>query len=76
MITADDRIANVIERWPFLKERLVARNPKIANLSNPIVFRTVGRFARLRDVARVSGEDLAELLAFLNAAAAEGEPPS
>lgn len=39
----------------------------IDNLNNPVVFNAVGRFARISDVAKVSGENLDELLKFINA---------
>ena len=66
MITEDDKIAAVLEKYPGLKEHLLRRSPKFANLNNPIVFRTVGQFARIKDVAKNTGEDLTEFLDFLN----------
>lgn len=66
MITKDQKIAEVLTQYPHLKEKLIARSPKFKNLSNPIVFNTVGKFARIEDVAKNTGEDLQELLAFLN----------
>ncbi|WED23851.1 DUF1858 domain-containing protein [Vibrio sp. JC009] len=65
-VKAEDKIADVITQYPFLKEILIARNKLFANLNNPVAFRTVGKFARLSDVARVSGDDVNELLAFIN----------
>lgn len=66
MITENDKIADVLSRYPGLKEQLLKRSPKFANLNNPIVFNTVGKFARIKDVAKNTGEDLEEFLAFLN----------
>ena len=66
MINKDDKIARVLTKYPFLKDRLIARNKRFENLNNPIVFNTVGKFARLTDVAKVSGENVDELLRFLN----------
>lgn len=48
MITADDKIADVLNRYPALKEKLLKRSPKFANLNNPIVFNTVGNLPGLR----------------------------
>ncbi len=66
MITEDDKIADVLNQYPVLKEHLLQRSPKFANLNNPIIFNTVGKFARIKDVAKNTGEDLTEFLDFLN----------
>ena len=61
-----DKIVDVLTLYPFLKKRLIARNKIFANLSNPIAFKTIGKFARITDVAKVSGENLEDLLLFIN----------
>lgn len=66
MITGNDKIADVLTKHPYLKEKLINRSPKFQNLNNPIIFRTVGRFARIEDVAKNTGENLEDLLQFLN----------
>lgn len=66
MITENDKIADVLTKYPHLKEKLIQRSPKFSNLSNPIVFKVVGKFAKIKDVAKNTGEDLEELLSFLN----------
>lgn len=66
MVSKQDKIAQVLTKYPFLKDRLIARNKRFENLNNPIVFNTVGKFARISDVAKVSGENIDELLKFLN----------
>ena len=66
MVSKDDKVARVLTKYPFLKDKLIARNKRFENLNNPIVFNTVGKFARLTDVAKVSGENVDELLRFLN----------
>lgn len=66
MISESDKIADVLTKYPHLKEKLLQRSPKFQNLNNPIVFNTVGRFARIADVAKNTGEDVTELLHFLN----------
>jgi len=66
MINEDDKIADVITKYPFIKEKLIARNRRFEKLNNPVVFNTMGKFARISDVAKVSGENLEDLLAFLN----------
>ena len=66
MITKDEKIAEVLTKYPHLKEKLIERSAKFKNLNNPIVFNTVGKFARIEDVARNTGENLDDLLNFLN----------
>lgn len=66
MITKTDKIADLLIKYPFLKEKLIERNNIFKRLNNPVVFNSVGKFARIQDVAMVSGENLEELLNFLN----------
>lgn len=66
MIKKDDKIANVIKSFPHIKEKLIERNTRFRNLNNPIVFNTVGKFAKISDIAQVSGENIEDLLAFIN----------
>ena len=67
MITENDKIADVLTMYPALKEKLIARNRAFKKLNNPIVFKTMGKVARISDMAKRSGENLEELLAFINA---------
>jgi NitT/TauT family transport system substrate-binding protein len=71
MIKSEDKIADVITRFPFIKEKLMERNRIFANLNNPVLFKTVGRFAKISDIAKVSGEQEEDLLAFINGLIAE-----
>jgi len=66
VIKSEDKIADVIKRFPHIKEKLIERNKIFTNLNNPVVFNTVGKFARISDVAKASGEELEDLLAFIN----------
>lgn len=65
-VTENTKIADIITKYPFMKERMIARNKKFANLNNPIIFKAVGKIARIKDVAKMSGEDLNELLLYIN----------
>ncbi len=67
MFTGEDKIADIVNTHPHIKEQLIRRNRVFANLNNPVVFNTVGKYARLKDVARASDESLEELVAFINA---------
>lgn len=66
MVNENDKISDILTIYPFLKEKLISRNKSFKNLSNPIVFNSVGKFARIKDVAKVSGEKLEDILAFVN----------
>ncbi len=66
MITENDKIADIIKRYPFIKDRMIARNKVFSNLNNPIIFNAIGKIARIKDVAKMSGENLEELLAYIN----------
>ncbi len=65
MLSKDDKIADVLTKYPFLKEKLIQRNSIFKRLNNPIVFNSVGKFARIQDVAMVSKENLEDLMHFL-----------
>jgi len=71
MVKRDDKIADIITQFPDIKEKLIERNRIFANLNNPLVFKTVGRFAKISDVAKVSGEKEEDLLVFINELIAE-----
>ncbi|MBI9055774.1 MAG: DUF1858 domain-containing protein [Bacteroidales bacterium] len=73
MISKENKIAYILSKYPFMKEKLIERNKLFANLNNPIVFNTVGKFARLIDVAKVSGEKQDDLVNFINAEIAKAE---
>jgi NitT/TauT family transport system substrate-binding protein len=66
MIKENDKIADILISYPFLKEKLIKRNKIFKNLNNPVVFNTVGKFAKMSDMAKISGEKLVDILAFLN----------
>ncbi len=66
MIDKNDKIADLLTKYPFLKQKLIERNPVFKRLNNPLVFNTVGKFARIQDVSNVSKENLDELLEFIN----------
>ncbi|NCB01948.1 MAG: DUF1858 domain-containing protein [Spirochaetia bacterium] len=65
MINEDIKIADLLTQYPFLMDLLIERNKVFKNLQNPIVFKTVGKFAKLKDVSKNSGENLEELIAFI-----------
>ena len=73
LITPKDKLAAVFEVHPELKIKLIQRSPRYENLINQAVFNTVGKVATIEVVAKVAGEDLGELLTFLNTAIGQRE---
>ncbi len=66
MVTKDHKIADLISKYPFIKEHMIARNKMFSNLNNPLIFKTVGKIARIKDIAAMSGENLEDLLSYIN----------
>lgn len=65
-INSDTKIADIIKEYPFMREKLAEFNPMYKNLSNPIVFNTVGKFAKISDVCKMSNVDEEKFINFLN----------
>ncbi len=65
MISEQDTIADILTRYPFLKDALIERNSVFKNLNNPIMLKTVAKFAKLKDAAKNSGEDINSLISFI-----------
>ena len=76
MISKNDKISDILNKYPDLKEKLIARNPRFKRLNNPVLFKVVSKWARLKDVARVGKEDINELLEFVNKAIGETYNPN
>ena len=87
-ITPDMKIGELLEAYPKLEGALSEISPQFARLKNPILRRTVGRVATIRQAAKVGGVSLAQMINTLRKAAglaeaqiseesrsAHGEPP-
>lgn len=66
MVNENDKIVDILTIYPFLIEKLVSRNCIFKNLKSHAFFNTAAKYALLSDVAKASGENLNELLDFLN----------
>ena len=73
IITHNDKITDVLKAHPDLKAKLIERSSRYKRLNNPLIFNTVAKVATVAIVAQVAGEDLGELLDFLNAAIGQRE---
>ncbi len=58
-------LGKLFNEYPFLKEKFIERNEKFKRLNNPTLFNSFGKYARIKDISKVSGENIADLLAFI-----------
>jgi hypothetical protein len=61
-VTAETKLRELLQRYPYLREFLKAYNPAYEKLDSPVLFQTVGRFASLRTVAEMGGVPVERLL--------------
>jgi DUF438 domain-containing protein len=63
----DTKLKDFLAAYPFMKEFLIGFNPHFKALDNPLMWKTVGRFATLSKAAVMGGAKLPDLLAALAA---------
>ncbi len=68
-ITLQMKVAELLEAYPALEEKLMEFSPAFAKLRNPILRRTVARITSLQQAASVAGIAPATLIARLREAA-------
>jgi len=56
------KVNDLIARYAFLKDFLIALNPEFKMLNNPFMQKTVGRIATLGKVAMIGGMDVKKLI--------------
>ncbi len=61
-LTLDTKISELIDSKPVLKKELSKINPKFELLQNPVMYKLMGRKAKIKDLAGRSGMDPEELL--------------
>ncbi len=66
LITGETKVKEALKAHPELKEVLIGLHPRFKKLDNPAVFKLVGRWARMKDVARIGGLSVCEVLYALN----------
>jgi len=62
-LSSETRLSGLLKKYPFLVDFLAGWNPGYAKLRNPLLRRTVGRLATLKEVAAMGGVPVEELLA-------------
>lgn len=68
VILANTKLKEVLKWHPELKESLLALSPKAQKLNNPLMVKTVGQFADMKDISQMLGISLCEVLHTLNGA--------
>ena len=61
-ITLDTKIADLLNDYEGMKEILISINPKFKKLNNPVLRRTLGRIASVRQAAIVGNIDPKDLV--------------
>ncbi len=56
------KVNDLITRYPFLKDFLIALNPEFKMLDNPFMRKTIGRIASIGKAAMIGGMDVKKLL--------------
>lgn len=61
-INSQTKIGELLEVYPQLEDTLLALSPSFAKLKNPILKKTIGRIASLRQVADIGNIEIGELV--------------
>ncbi|MCP4566706.1 MAG: DUF1858 domain-containing protein [FCB group bacterium] len=72
-ITPDMRVGELLADFPELEDVLISLSPAFKKLKNPILRKTVGKVATLRQVAQVGNISVGELISALRKAAGLSE---
>lgn len=71
--TPDSKLAEVFEKYPYIKDYMKELSPKYDLLSNPVVGKTMPKIATLSMVAGVGGFEVNDLIAKIDTKIAETE---
>lgn len=72
-ITPQTRIGEMLEAYPQVEEILLKLSPSFAKLRNPILRKTIGRIATLRQAAEIGNVNLGTMISELRKAAGISE---
>lgn len=64
-IHPETKVGDVLDAYPAVEEKLIARVPAFAKLRNPILRRTVARIATLETAAKMASMPVRDLVRFL-----------
>ena len=66
LILASSNIKATLDKYPELKDVLVALSPKFKKMQNPALYNTLARFANFKDAAKITGLSVCEILHTIN----------
>lgn len=64
-INSQTKIGEMLETYPQLEEVLLKLSPSFAKLKNPILRKTIGRIASIRQVAEIGNIPIGEMVSIL-----------
>lgn len=67
-INPQTKIGKLLDSYPELENVLLGLSPSFAKLKNPVLRKTVGRIATLRQVAEIGGLNIGEMISVLRRA--------
>jgi len=65
-VLASSNIKATLDKYPQLKQVLVNLSPKFKKMQNPVLYKTLARFADFNDAAKVTGLSVCEILHTIN----------
>lgn len=72
-ITPQTKIGEMLDTYPQLEDVLLSLSPSFAKLKNPILRKTIGRVASLRQAAEIGGINIGEFVATLRKAVGQDD---
>ncbi len=67
VITGKTKVKEALDKFPELKEILLEISPKFSKLNNPLIYKTVAKWATFNDVAKIGKVSVCLILHKLNA---------
>jgi len=65
-VLGKSRVSEVLGDYPHLKQELLELSPRFKNLQNPVIWRSVAKYATFEHAAKMTGVSLCEMLHFVN----------
>jgi hypothetical protein len=72
-ITPETKVADLLNNYPELEDKLIEIAPPFKKLKNPVLRRTIAKVTTLRQASKVGGISLGELINKLRIAAGQSE---
>ncbi len=70
-ISAETKINHLLKLYPFLIDFFIKKSPKFKHLKNPVMHKTIGKVATLKQVAVMGNIDLEMLLSEIDLSIAQ-----